>query len=99
MCTLNPGIFHLSKQGGEKLNGDFSYNNQCSVFSITAFVQIGPQTCKQVQKRGGSGSGRLSIIFANCSAKPNRGERSESARASTAASEASPLDARAPNAE
>ena len=41
------------------LNGDCSYNDQCSALSKTAFVQIGPQTCNQIQKRGGSGSGRF----------------------------------------
>ena len=41
------------------LNWDCSYSDQCSLLSKTAFVQIGPQTCNQVQKRGGSGSGRF----------------------------------------
>ena len=75
------------------LNGDCSYNDQCSVLSKTAFVQIGPQSCKQVQKQ----TRRVwewSFIDNFCKlfgeAKPRRaqrarsriesGERSESAR-------------------
>ena len=80
-------ITEQPKQGGEQLNGDCSYNDQCSVFSKTAFVQIGPQTCKQVQKRGGSGSGRVSMIFARRAQRArSRIERTRFARRSRCAS-------------
>ena len=55
--------------------GDYSYSDQCSVFSKTAFVQIGPQTCNHVQKRGGFRSGRFSIIFARRVHRERRAKR------------------------
>ena len=76
--SADPDSF-LSKQGLEKLKGDCSYNDQCSVFSKTAFVQIGPQTRRVWE-----------WLFI---------DNFRATRASRAASEASPLDARAPNAE
>ena len=50
---------HVYTQPGDLSSlqtGDCSYNDQCSVFSKTAFVQIGPQNFNQ--------SGRILIIFA-----------------------------------
>ena len=55
------------------LNGDCSYSDQCSLLSETAFVQIGPQTCKQVEKRGGSGSGRFFKEPRNATYKTQQG--------------------------
>ena len=38
---------------------DLALSPSLADFLKTAFVQIGPKTCKQVQKRSGSGSGRF----------------------------------------
>ena len=55
------------------MNGNCSYNDQCSVLSKMAFVQIGPQTCKQVQKGSGSGSGRFFKGLWNATHKTQQG--------------------------